>query len=433
MARAALLRERSHTRAALSNPHDSQVATMQGDKTCPKCGQIIPPGTAECPLCADPVLFNLRRETLLLLSLIGLGLLFGVTALLVRSYHVQQRALGGHWYTRGETDLKAGRPQAALLDFRTALYHASGNPAYQLRLAQALIDAGRRDEARTYLMRLWQSNPADGEVNLELAQLAMRENNIPQVINYFHNAIDGVWPDASKQRRLQLRQELCEYLIDHNLRTEALAELMALSAATPNDAQLRAQVAGLFLKAQDYDTALKEFRTSLQLDPKQAAAWKGAGQAAFSSGNYREARDYLIHAMRLTPRDTETDKMLETTENILQINPFDRRVSAAARRRRVVAAFGRAFNRLQECAKILGQPLQASSSPPQTDLQQANAGAMKMKPQIKEAALRRNPDLADFAMNLVFSVEKSTAKQCGPPKGLDLALLLLASKNGGSR
>ncbi|HLI30950.1 MAG TPA: tetratricopeptide repeat protein [Terriglobia bacterium] len=368
-----------------------------------------------------------------MLSLIGLGLLFSVTALLVRAYHVQQRALGGHWYTRGETDLKAGHPQAALLDFRTALYHASGNSIYQLRLAQALIDSGRLDEARTYLMRLWQSNPADGEVNLELAQVAMRENNVPQIINYFHNAIDGVWPNSSKQRRLQLRQELCEYLIDHNRRTEALAELMALSAATPNDAPLRTQVAELFLKAQDYDTALKEFHTSLQLDPKQAEAWKGAGEAAFASGNYRKARDSLIRALRLAPRDEKATRLLKTTENILQINPFDRRVSAAARRRRVILAFGLGLNRLQECAKILGQPLQASSSSQQTDLQQAYAAAMKMKPQIGEAALRRNPDLADFAMNLVFNIEQITAKQCGSPKGLDLALLLLASKNGGSR
>src|SRR5487761_262770 len=114
---------------------------MQGDRTCPKCGQLIPRGTTDCPLCANPVLFNLRRETLILISLILLGALFGVTALVARAYHVQQTALGGHWYTRGEADLKASRPQAALADFRTALYHASGNSIYQLRLAQALIDS----------------------------------------------------------------------------------------------------------------------------------------------------------------------------------------------------------------------------------------------------------------------------------------------------
>ncbi|MGH9355841.1 MAG: hypothetical protein ACRD10_06895, partial [Terriglobia bacterium] len=95
---------------------------MLGDRICPKCGQLIPRGTADCPLCTNPLLFNLRRETLILLSLLFLGALFAATALLARAYHAQQRALGGHWYTRGESDLKGGRPHAALLDFRTALY-----------------------------------------------------------------------------------------------------------------------------------------------------------------------------------------------------------------------------------------------------------------------------------------------------------------------
>ncbi len=406
---------------------------MQGDRTCPKCGQLIPRGTADCPLCVNPVLFNLRRETLLLFSLLGMGVLFVATMFLVRSYHVQERALGGHWYTRGEADLKTGRPKAALSDFRTALYHASGNSIYQLRLAQALIDSGQLDEARVYLSRLWQVNPADGEVNLELAQLAMRAGDIPQVINYYHNAIDGVWPSGSGQRRLQLRQQLSEYLIDHNQRSEAIAELMALSAQTPNDAALKTRGADLFLKAQDYDAALKEFRRSLQINSRQAAAWEGAGQAAFLSGSYREARDYFIRALRLSPRDTETAKMLETTGYILQVNPFDRHVSVAARRRRVVAAFGLALSRLQGCAKTLAQTLPGPQPPsPQTDLQQAYAGLMKMKPQITEVSLRRDPDLVDFAMNLVFHIEQITAQQCGPPKGPDLALLLLANRNGGS-
>ncbi len=406
---------------------------MQGDRTCPKCGQMIPRGTADCPFCVNPILFNLRRETLLLLSLLGIGVLFVATAFLARAYHRQERALGGHWYNHGEADLKAGRPQAALSDFRIALYHASGDSIYQLRLAQALLDSGRLDEARIYLTRLWQANPADGEVNLELALLATRAGNIPQVVNYYHNAIDGVWPVGSGPRRLQLRQQLSEYLIDHNQRSEAIAELMALSAQTPNDAILKTQVGDLFLKAQDYGAALREFQRSLQINSKQPEAWKGAGQAALSSGRYREARDCFLRARRLAPRDKETAEMLETTGYILQTNPFDRRVSVAVRRRRVVAAFGLALNRLEECAKTVAQPLSGTPAPaPRTVLQQAYAEGIKMKPQITVNSLRLDPDLVDSTMNLVFHIEQITARQCGPPKGQDLALLLLANQNGGS-
>jgi hypothetical protein len=35
-------------------------------------------------------------------------------------------------------------------------------------------------------------------------------------------------------------------------------------------------------------------------------------------------------------------------------------------------------------------------------------------------------DLDDAIMDLVFQIEQQTAKECGPPQGLDLALLSIS-------
>lgn len=402
---------------------------MEGDRICEKCGQVIPRGTAKCPNCASLQRLNLRRETILLICLALLAVLFVITGFAVKLYHNREKALGGHWYTRGEESLQNGNPEAAVLDFRTALLHAADNPVYQLRLAQALIDSNRLVEARSYLLRLWETNPADGQVNLELARVAMRQGNVPEVISYFHNAIDGVWPSNSEDQRRKLREQLCEYLIEKGRRTEALAELMALSSQTPDNAQLRTQVAELFLKAQDYDIALGEFRRSMRLDRQQPEAWAGAGEAAFQMGNYRVAREYLSHAISENPRNKDAARFLGATNQVLQMDPFDRRVPAAERRRRVMAAFEQAWNRLTTCATSRGESLQAPN--PQIDLQKAYASALKIKPNVRERNLRRDPDLMDSTMSLVFQIEHVTAEACGTPQGADLALLLIGSKNGG--
>ncbi|HLI34269.1 MAG TPA: tetratricopeptide repeat protein, partial [Terriglobia bacterium] len=310
----------------------------------------------------------------------------------------------------------------------TALFHEGGNEHYQLRLAQALVASGHLDEARTYLTRLWQADPASGPVNLELARLAIRRGDVAQVINYYHNAIDGVWQGDSEQLRRNLRQALCEYLIEHGRRAEAVAELMALSAETPDNPQLRTQVGDLYLKAQDYDSALKEFRRSLRLDRKQEAAWAGAGKAAFEMADYRAARGYLTHALELDPKDADSARMLEMANRILAIDPFDRFVSTRVRRQRVIFAFQHALARMESCAQSRGENLNAST--PQTDLQKLYASALKVKPEMREQILRRSPDLIDSAMALVFQAEQVIARQCGPPHGIDQALLLIAQKNG---
>jgi transcriptional regulator GlxA family with amidase domain len=46
--------------------------------------------------------------------------------------------------------------------------------------------------------------------------------------------------------------------------------------------------------------------------------------------------------------------------------------------------------------------------------------------------LRRNPDLADIAMDLVFRIERETSTVCGTPTGADLALLLISRMHEGS-
>ena len=55
-----------------------------------------------------------------------------------------------------------------------------------------------------------------------------------------------------------------------------------------------------------------------------------------------------------------------------------------------------------------------------------------MKTEITERGLRRNPDLMEAAMDLVFKIERQTSAACGSPVGTDMALLLIAKLHEGS-
>lgn len=403
---------------------------MLGDQICESCGQLIPRGTAKCPLCANPLGFSLRRETVLIFSFVLLAILFGITGVLVKQFHARERSLARGWYARGERSMEQGRAAAAATSFRTALFHEPGNFQYQLRLAQSLVKSGNVAEARTYLVRLWQIDPADGPVNLELARVSMRTGDVSAVIRYYHSAIAGEWPPGSPGRTRELRQELCEYLIAQKRRAEALAELLALSNETPENAKLRTQVAELFLEAEDYDVAYQQFRRSLRLNRRQAAAWAGAGKAAFMMGDYKTARDVLTRAIMENPHDAESASLLRTANQVIEINPFDRSVPESVRRERATEAFGIAFRRLESCGAKKGENLRTTN--PQTGLQRLYGAAMKMKPQVTGARMRRNPDLLDSTMSLTFAIEQTAAQECGTPEGMNLALSLIAAKNGGA-
>jgi hypothetical protein len=55
-----------------------------------------------------------------------------------------------------------------------------------------------------------------------------------------------------------------------------------------------------------------------------------------------------------------------------------------------------------------------------------------MKPQITESGLRRDPELAEPAMDLVFKIERQANVDCGTPTGMDMALLLISKLHEGN-
>ena len=406
---------------------------MTADRTCPRCGRVIPSGDEVCKICeSGGGIWWTERESLILFSVAILIALFVVTALAARFYHAKEAVLAQDWYGRGVAALNSKQPSIAVEDFRTALLYSGDNNDYQLRLAQALMDSGQFDAAQSYLENIWEREPGDGIVNLQLARLYARESNVDQATRYFHSAIYGVWEGNPDAQRVAVRIELSRFLLKWNRKTQAEPELIALVARLPSDPNLHTEVGNFFLEVQDYPRALDQFRSAVKLDKRNVDAWLGAGKAAFQTGAYEEAVPYFETALRLGTKDPEVTMDLDLSRLVLSSDPFERSLSEDERGRRVMQAFNRSLAHLLNCSEERGIKLQGSSAE-QGDLQAAYATAMAIESQVDQEELRHHPENSPGIMDSVGQMETAAEKECGPGGTGDRALLLIARKEAASR
>ena len=277
---------------------------MEGDRRCPKCGQLIPLGEADCPHCrVEDSAQNHPPETVLFLLPGWPGHPIYSHRFHGSRFPRQATTVGTGILRAREANLKAGQPEQAIIDFRTALIYSHDNDDYQLHLAQALLAANHAEEARVYLSELWERHPEGAVVNLELGRLSARARDIDQALRYYHNAIYGEWEGAivSQQRR-EARLELYQFLLSRGAKSQAEAELEALAAELPADANLHTQVGNLFLKSGQFNRALSEYTAALNVDKNHLEALAGAGEAEFHLNNFRYALPYLWRAMKHDPQ-----------------------------------------------------------------------------------------------------------------------------------
>jgi len=357
-----------------------------------------------------------------LLSLVAVIFFFAVTAL-AHVYRAQQQTLADRWYSRGLNDLQQRHFDRAIVDFRTALLYSRDNYNYRLNMAEALLGLKRTDEASTYLRNLWEREPENGLVNLELARIAVQAGDTDQALRYYHNAIYATWPSDQEVRRRDVRLELINFLLNIRAGTQAQSELIGLAANLGDDPSQHTRVADLFMRADDYDHALSEYRAALKSESGNSSALAGAGEAAFRLRQYNLAERYLQQAVSANPGDSNSAEQLKIAQLIGRMDPFRRQLSDAQRDRAATEAFRTAGRRLEACS------LADSSLRAQLDDLRREWAAIKSH--LGSTGSRRNGSLLEPTMNLVFRIERQT-NVCGPQTDADQALKLIAQLHEGS-
>lgn len=367
------------------------------------------------------------REVVLLMCIISLLVLVAITAFLSRMYHKKVHTLADTWFAQGEADTRAGNVNSSLTDYRNALAYNPSNARFQFHLATALVASQRPDEARSYLLNLLSESPGSGEVNLELARIAVHNNSLPDALRFYQGAIYGEWTDDPITMRWQVRRELCDYLLGRGAVSEATPEVIALADNTPTDDVPRTKIVGeMLIRTQQWTRAQDTFRTLLAADPKDEDSLAGAGQSAFELGQYAAALedfDRLTAERRAQP---DIASSFEMSRQVLAADPFLPGLSAEVRAQRGESALTLAQTQIQNCTRENGESLQ--ETPPRSDLQKLYARGQDMQALWSQRNLEKFPEQLDAAMGFVFDVESTVAKACGEPRGDERALWLLGRR-----
>jgi predicted Zn-dependent protease len=373
------------------------------------------------------------REAVLAFSLIALAACFAITGIGSRYYHHQQESMAQQWFQRGDAELTAGHATTAVDDFGNALVYARDNDLFELRLAEALIAAGRAPEAQAHLEELWARTPSSGIVNLELARLVAERGDVNDAVRYYNNAIYGLWGgEANGQgRRRDAEFELYSFLMENGQSAAAEVELLAIAAGLPSSPTLHVRVAKIMLGNGDYRHALSEFSSALAVDHTDSDALAGAGEAAFQLGDYSAAVRYLEQATRSKTTDPVAREHLETSQALLSLDPLEPRLGVGEGAERSSSALTFAIARLDACIRLKTQ--NPAASPP-GDLEDIYLQMRKMRAQKSVDYLRRHPEEIGSLMDLISTAETVALKNCGEPsEPSDRALLLIARRREGSQ
>jgi thioredoxin-like negative regulator of GroEL len=204
-----------------------------------------------------------------------------------------------------------------------------GNSSCALELAEALMQSGKREEARALLNSELERAPNDAEANLLQARLAVLEGKFAEAQPYYHRAIYGTWTTQPGRGRLAARLELAEFLALHGSAEELLAELLPLEAEASSDIAVRKQVAHLYLAANSPTRAETVYRALIRDNPRDLNNFRGLGETELALGNYGAGRAAFEKA-------GATDRAALAAE-LIEMDPTPRGLSTAGKFSRSVA------------------------------------------------------------------------------------------------
>jgi tetratricopeptide (TPR) repeat protein len=342
---------------------------------------------------------------------------FALTGMVTRMYREHERTLAAEWAERAHAARRRGDPATAVSALQSALRFAPGDRDYTYRLAGALRDDGRPTEARAYLLGLWESEPGNGPVNLELGRLSARDRDTGAALRYYHNAIEGSWREAAELNRRTARLELARYLLAAQEPARAQAELIPLAAELPRDTSVATDVGELLLAAGDHQRARAVFESLLVTNRAQPAVLTGAGEAAFQAGDYAAAARYLERALRAGAADARLKEKASVARAVVESDPFQARLTTAQRAVRARTAFDRSATLLDRCAALDG----------------FRPALEALRPRLTPRALRRDSDLIEETLETVFRVETAASTSCASEiTAADTALLLIGRRRFGA-
>jgi tetratricopeptide (TPR) repeat protein len=382
-----------------------------------------------CPNCGDRSFRVVHRDLIQLFALCAIAIAgFMFTRYVAAADKQAEDRIGETWFQRGEAQLTAHQYDSAIDSFRKARARDRDRREYVLALATALQFANHNDEARQALLHIREVAPENAEINLSLARLDAKRQDVTQASRYYHNALYGLWTGSQvDEQRRQVRVELIDFLLAHHQPNMALSEILALDAELPDTVQAYDMAGTLFLRAGDSAHALKDFNRALHLNRRDATALAGAGQAAFDTQDYSLARKDLERASELQPHDADVKARLTLVNLVFSRDPLLPRLTRDERLRRAADDCQQALSTLQSCMDQKESPATSKAN-----LAPLQVEGVQFQERLQSKNVQRDSDIVRDAVDLFYRTEQAVNTTCSPVQGPDKALLLIGRKHLGA-
>ncbi len=231
------------------------------------------------------------------------------------------------------------------------------NTVYELDLIDALIAAGKADEAEPLMSEILLRQPDDGRANLSAARLMLERGKTGDAVSYYHRAIYGDWPQNAPVHRIAARMELVDVLVKTERNKNLLAELLPLQEESKKDMTVQKALGRLFLLAGSPSRAAASYQALIDRNPTDADAYAGLGETHLEQGRYRDAHAAFLTALRYKPEDPLIRRRLDLSSALTDLDPTPRRLASMEKYRRSLHILQLAYDDLNACiAKHPGTP-----------------------------------------------------------------------------
>ena len=284
---------------------------------------------------ADSVPPSIGTPTLRVLgAVLALACLFAAADTVLVRFGVSERKTDAvELYNRAQRLYSAGHYSSSLDLYRQARNEERDNLSYQVALIRALQYSEHVPEAEAEAARLIAGHPTDGYANLVMARLLAFDKRYTEAAWFYHRALYGSW-SGSDSKRTRIRLELAEMLSTQGLKEQVVAEVLLLLNEAGTDVNIRRRSADLLLKSEAWSRAATAYEELAAMFPDDPGLHAGYGLALFGNREYRRARGELALAIRLGESKDEIQQKLETSQDVLDLDPHARGVSSGELERR---------------------------------------------------------------------------------------------------
>ncbi|MEM8799095.1 MAG: XrtA/PEP-CTERM system TPR-repeat protein PrsT [Pseudomonadota bacterium] len=197
----------------------------------------------------------------------------------------------------GAAEVGLGKPKEAEALFKESIERDGNYFEARRNLARLYRVQGRYDEARRQFLRILDTQRADGETMLELAELARIQDNKEEMIDWLRKTV------AAQPNELAPRLKLVDAYLALGDRQKGLDEALSVDRDFPDNIRAMERLGKAYALLEDFERSESTFARMARLRPDSLQAQWYLGRAQWLGGDIRAARRTFNNALRVREND----------------------------------------------------------------------------------------------------------------------------------